>query len=243
MNYAYLFVDTLQNHGYDDAFAQLKKSVEVLKKMVPDYESIHIFNNEKDGKVYEFCQEQGCYHRYIELSRNYYGSNSVHPINILVEKIVQLRNFDPDKEVVLLDIDTLFTNPVPKNIWTPANSTMWNAEFYLVQWRNLGNVLPKLPWTDLGIDFNQWYPMYNSGVVYIPRARRFELCEKALKIVDLLNNGSLPPEDRLGNKLDEQIALSIVLHHAYGQYGALFYSDTFIHHYWKEKQEGIRWWE
>lgn len=243
MNYAYLFVDTLQGHGYEDAFAQLKKSVETLKAVTPNYESIHIFNNEKHGKIYEFCQEQGCYHRYIELSRDYHGSSSFQPITILVEKIIQLRNFDPDKEIVLIDIDTVFTNPVPQGIWGKFNSVMWNAEFYLTEWRNLGNVLPLLPWQELGIDFDDSYPMYNSGVVYIPKERRFELCEKALKIVDLLNDGTFAPEDRLGNKLDEQIALSIVLHHTYGKYGALYYSDGFIYHYWQEKQQGIRWWE
>lgn len=243
MNYAYLFIDTLQGHDYDDAFAQLKKSVEVLKTMVPNYESIHIFNNEKNGKVYEFCQEQGCYHRYIELAREYYSSNSLQPINILVEKIIQLRNFDPDKDVVLLDIDTVFTKPVPEDTWTPFNAVLWNAEFYLTEWRNLGNVLPHLPWATLGIDFNEFYPMYNSGVVYIPKDQRFRLCEKALKIVDLLNDGTFAPEDRLGNKLDEQIALSIVIHDAYGKSGSLLYSDNFIYHYWQEKQQGIRWWE
>jgi hypothetical protein len=103
--------------------------------------------------------------------------------------------------------------------------------------------LPLVPWKEIEINFNDSYVMYNTGTIYIPKKNRKRLCEKALWIVDYLNSGIHKPKNRSGNKLDEQIALSIVLHNEYGQFGNIKYAQDFIYHYWAENQKGIKWWE
>jgi hypothetical protein len=243
MNYSYLYIDKYSGQDSDDFFAQLKKSVSVLKEKQPLRDNIYVFNDQVEGTIKDFCQQEGCIHQPITLSKNYPGSGGSAPINILVEKIISLRDFDENKDIVLLDVDTLFLSPIPEVVWRDGIAAMWNYEYPLTQFRNLDRVLPHLPWSEIGIPFNNSYPMYNTGVVYIPKKHRKEICEKALWIVDKLNDGTYLPEDRAGSKLDEQIGLSIAVHDVYGKYGNVKLCYNVIHHYWKEKQDNIRWWE
>jgi hypothetical protein len=242
MNYSYLFVDNLNGHPYIDGFNELKTSVSVLKK-IEKYSSIHIFNNETSGKTIDYCKAEGLNHNLISISKNYSGSNSVDPISILVEKIISLKNFDSEQEIVLMDIDTAFTQKSPDDIWNSNYAVLSDLEYYLMDWRYLYKVLPYIPWKEIDVNFDNSFPMYNTGVIYIPKKFRKEICEKALWIVDYLNNGTYKPEDRCGNKLDEQIALSIVLHDIYGKYNHIKLAKDFIYHFWAEKQNGIKWWE
>jgi hypothetical protein len=84
--------------------------------------------------------------------------------------------------------------------------------------------------------------MYNTGVVYIPKEHRNEICRNALWIVDRLNDGK-NPEFRYGNKLDEQIGLSIATHHKYLDKGGVFTCKDLINHFWEEKVTGQKWWK
>jgi hypothetical protein len=150
-------------------------------------------------------------------------------------------NFDEDKELVIMDIDTSFTQKIPHEYWDENHIVFDALEYPIMQWRNLDKVLPNIPWKQFDINFDSSFMMYNTGVIYLPKKFRKEICEKALKIVDYLNE-NFDPDERCGNKLDEQIALSIVAHDCYGRYGNIKFSSEYIHHYWKEKQEGINWW-
>jgi len=172
MNYGYIFIDNLNGHVYDDGFNQLKKSISVLKKTKIDYDNIYIFNNEKEGKVVDYCKQENLVHIYINLSRRYDKSDTVNPISILVEKIIALRDFDLEKDIVLLDIDTTFISKPPVGIWNNSDVVLNDAEYYLTQWRNLDKVLPKIPWNEIEISFKDDYIMYNTGVIYIPRSVR-----------------------------------------------------------------------
>lgn len=239
MNYCYLYINKLDGQDKIDLFGQLKKSIQVLKDTEKTHGSIHIFSDSGDHEIKQFSKEQGIFCRPIIQSRDY---KSPGILNILVEKIIQLRDFDSSQDVVLLDVDTVFTNLVPANFWDD-NAVLWSAEYYITQFRNLGNVLPYLPWHEIGIDYSDDFVMYNTGVVYVPKDRRKEICEKALWITDYLNNGKFLPSDRYGNKLDEQIGLSIAIHDAYGKQRKIKTCENFIHHYWNEKDKGYRWWE
>ena len=239
MNYAYLYINRLTGQAQIDLFDQLKTSIKILKTLDPNHGSIHIFNS-GDSEIIKFCEQQGCFSHYINTTRSYGGL-----IDILIEKINILKDFDADQEVTLLDIDTAFINPPSADLWHPNVAVLWSAEYYITQYRNLDKVLPLLPWPDIGIDFNPSYIMYNTGVVYIPKQYRTEICEKALWIVDKLNDGSYDPGDRYGNKLDEQIGLSIAIHDVFGKQGNIKTCEHFIHHYWEEKAktDGNKWWK
>lgn len=241
MNYGYIFVDNLNGHSYEEGFGQLKYSIRDLKKYRTPDEKIYIFNNELEGRNIQFFEQENIDHRYITLSRNYNKSDDINPLNILVEKIISLMNFDEDKDLVLMDIDTSLTQKIPHDFWD-ENYVVFDAlEYPIMQWRNLDKVLPHIPWKQFDINFDSSFMMYNTGVIYLPKKFRKEICEKSLKIVDYLNE-NFDPDERYGNKLDEQIALSIVTHDLYGRFGNIKFSNEYIHHYWKEKQEGINWW-
>lgn len=242
MNYAYLFIDNLNGHSYENGFNELKASITALKKHIDSNDSIIVFNNEISGRNVEFFNENNIIHRYVNPSRNYKGSDKINPISILVEKIISLMNFDESEEIVLMDIDTAVTQKFPKKYWNSNQIVFDNIEYPIMQWRNLDKVLPEIPWKQFDIDFDNSFMMYNTGVIYIPKKFRKEICEKALKIVDYLND-HFEPEERCGNKLDEQIALSIVAHDCFGRFGNIKISSDYIHHYWSERQNNIKWWE
>lgn len=241
MKYSYVFVDNLNGHSYVNGLNELKVSIATLKKL-QSCDSILVFNNEVSGKNIDYFKQENIFHNHINLSRNYGSSDRVNPINILVEKIISLMNYDENEDIVLMDIDTTLKNSIPENFWDHNNVVFDNAEYYIMQWRNLDRVLPQIPWKQFDINFDSSFIMYNTGVVYIPKRFRKELCEKALKIVDYLNE-NFDPKERLGNKLDEQIALSIVCHDCFGRYGNIKLSNNYIEHHWEAKQKGVNWWE
>lgn len=241
MNYAYIFVDNLNGHSYENGLNELKASIESLK-ITQEYESIQVFNNEVEGKNIEYFKENNIIHNHFNLSRNYGGSDNTNPISILVEKIIQLINFDEDQEIVLMDIDTSSQKKIPKDFFNQNTIVFDTVEYPIMQWRNLDKVLPQIPWKQFDINFDSSFMMYNTGVIYIPKKFRKELCEKSLKIVDYLND-NFDPSERCGNKLDEQIALSIVCHDVFGKYGNIKFSSEFIHHHWDDRQNGIEWWK
>jgi hypothetical protein len=242
MIYAYLFVDNLNGHSYVNGIDELRASVNTLKKNISNNDSIVVFNNETSGKNIDFFKDQKISHYHINLSRKYKGSDNINPISILVEKIICLMNFNENEDIVLMDIDTAIVNQIPNDYWDDNHIVFDNIEYPIMQWRNLDKVLPQIPWKDYDINFDSSFVMYNTGVIYIPKRFRKEVCERALKIVDYLND-NFEPEDRCGNKLDEQIALSIVAHDCFGKYGNIKLSSEYIYHYWEERQNNIKWWE
>jgi FkbM family methyltransferase len=241
MNYAYIFVDNLNGHSYKNGLDELRASISTLKKN-QIYNTIQIFNNEFDGKNVEYFGVEKIVHNHFNISRNYGGSNNINPINILVEKIIQLMNFDENQDIVLMDIDTSSQKTIPKDFFNSNYIVFDTVEYPIMQWRNLDKVLPQIPWKDFDVNFDSSFMMYNTGVIYIPKKFRKELCEKALKLVDYMNY-NFDPSERCGNKLDEQIALSIVCHDAYGRFGNIKYSSDYIHHHWEDRQKGIEWWK
>lgn len=241
MNYAYLFVDNLNGHSYENGLNELRASVATFKN-IQKYDSIHVFNNEVKGKNINYFKKENIIHNTINLSRNYMGSDNGNPISILVEKIIQLMNFDEEQDIVLMDIDTSSQKTIPGGFFNSNWVVFDNIEYPIMQWRNLDKVLPQIPWKQFDVNFDSSFMMYNTGVIYIPKKFRKELCEKALNIVDYLNN-NFDPNERFGNKLDEQIALSIVCHDTFGRFGHIKYSSEYLHHHWDDRQNGIKWWE
>jgi len=233
----------MQGQKRQDFYAQVKKSIEVLKNKERNHGSIYLFTDTEDQEIKQYCSDQGCFNKEITLSRKY--STELSEIDILTEKIIQLKNFDQDQDIVLLDVDTLFKANIPEHFWQGDTAVVWRAEYYITQFRNLGNVIPNIPWNEIGIEYNEEFIMYNTGVVFIPKSLRKQVCEKALWITDYLNNGRFLPEDRHGNRLDEQIGLSIAIHEFFGKYGKLKTCDNLIDHFWEEKIQpnGKKWWE
>ena len=242
MNYGYIFVDNLNGHSYDDGFEQLKFSINSLKKHINPEDKIYVFNNELKGRNVDYFNNNGIIHQHIQLSRNYSKSSDLNPLNILVEKIISLINFDENEDIVLMDIDTSIKEDIPTDFWNSNYIVFDRLEYPIMNWRNLHNVLPQIPWKEFEVNFDDSFMMYNTGVIYLPKKFRKELCEKALRIVDYINE-HFDPDERSGNKLDEQIALSIVTHDCYAKFGRIKFSEQYIHHYWKEKQEGVIWWD
>lgn len=240
MNYTYLFVDNLHNHSYKNGLNELKTSIMTFKR-IQKYDTLQIFGTELTDSNIDYFKTENIIFNKIKLSRNYGKSDTCNPINILVEKIIQLMNFDDDKEIVLMDIDTSSHKKIPEDFFNPNCIVFDAVEYPIMQWRNLDKILPQVPWNQFDVNFNDSFMMYNTGVIYIPKKFRKELCEKALQIVDYLNQ-NFEPEERYGNKLDEQIALSIVCHDAYGRFGYIKYSSEYIHHHWRDRQNGIEWW-
>lgn len=237
MNYGYLFITDYEGSPCNNCFDQLKRSIKSIKDVVEEYKSIVIFTNNITEQLKTYGETEEVKIIEIPIVRNYSGL----PIaSVLAHKIFVLQNFDKDEEIVLLDLDTKFKS---KPNWDLNTATLWTQEYQLISARNLHTVLPFIPWETIGINFTEQFTMKNTGVIFIPKEDRKELCEKAIWITDYLNNGSHKPEDRSCNKLDEQIALSIVLEDKYLKYGRLTYAISFVDHYWAENMQGIRWWE
>lgn len=242
MNYAYVYVNRLAGEEREELFLQLKHSIESLQEKERTHGSIHIFSDIVDSNIKNFSKTIGVFNRPIELSRNYV-KDRLSLIDILAEKIIQLRDFDQEQDVALIDVDTEFRVQLPENFWSDDSAVFWKAEYYITQFRNLDKVLPMIPWDQIGINFDPSFVMYNTGVVYVPKKHRKEICEKALWITDFLNNGTFLPEDRYGSKLDEQIGLSIAVHDVYGRNGKIKTCEHIIHHFWEEKTQNIKWWK
>jgi len=240
MNYAYIYINKLQGEERKDLFDQLSKSVETLKVKDKFHGSIHIYSDTQDQESFDFCKEQGCFNHPVPITKNYKNQNL---INILTEKIIQLKNFNEHQEITLIDVDTTFINSPPIDFWSNNSAILWKAEYYIMQFRNLDKILPLIPWDEVDIKFDESFVMYNTGVVYIPKQHRKEICEKALWITDYLNNGQFDPELRYGSKLDEQIGLSIAIHDMFGRLGSIKTCENIIHHFWEEKTKGIKWWK
>jgi hypothetical protein len=171
MNYSYVYVNRLLGIERSDLFSQLKHSIDSLKKKELKHGSIHVFSDKDDFEIINFCREQGCFNNPISLSRQY-SKDNISLIDILTEKIIQLKNFDNNQEVCLLDIDTEFIKAFPEDFWKKDQAVLWKPEYYITQFRNLDKVLPTLPWNELDIDFNESFIMYNTGVVYITKKHR-----------------------------------------------------------------------
>jgi hypothetical protein len=238
MNYAYLYINHQEEPDKTDLFDQLKKSIEILKDKDPTHGSIHIFADCQYPELLSYCRDQGLFLRSIRYNKKYGGI-----LDILVEKINLLKNFNNEQEITLLDIDTACIQNIPENFWKPDHAVLWHAEYYITQFRNLDKVLPTLPLKQLGIDFDQSFIMYNTGVIYIPKNQRQLICETALEIVEILNSDDYDVEFRYGNKLDEQIGLSLAIHQHYSKENKIILCKDYIYHYWEEKTKNIKWWK
>lgn len=237
MNYGYLFITDYEGSPCNNCFEQLKTSIQSIKDVVVNYKSINIFTNTITEELRAYSQAEGVHIVQIPIVRNYSG---VPIASVLVHKIFVLRDFDETEEIVLLDLDTKFTS---KPAWDVNTAMIWAVEYPLLSARNLHTVLPYIPWETIGVKFTEQFTMKNTGVVFIPKADRKELCEKAIWVVDYLNSGQYPPEDRSCNKLDEQIAFSILLEDKYSRDGRLRSTESHVYHYWAENMQEIRWWE
>ncbi len=235
MNYAYLYINRYKGEERTDFFDQLVKSISVLRENTTDA-NVFVYHDPDDVEIVRYCSENSITAKPVHHHRPFHGI-----IRILVEKIFILMDFPADQDVVLLDVDTTFKQHISNNLWG-NNPILWHAEYYITQFRNLENILPYLPWYEVDINFNTSYVMYNTGVVYIPKEHRNEICRNALWIVDRLNDGK-NPEFRYGNKLDEQIGLSIATHHKYLDKGGVFTCKDLINHFWEEKVTGQKWWK
>ena len=236
MNFAYLYINEYENEQDKiDFFEQLKKSIELLKRYTTN-PNIYIYHSHDDSQIQEYCISSGYISKPITYHRPFTGL-----IRILVEKIFILLDFSADQDVVLLDVDTVFKTYVDDSTWGDA-PILWSAEYYITQFRNLDKILPALPWYEVDINFDPSYIMYNTGVVYVPKEGRKEVCRKALWVVDRLNDGK-DPEFRYGNKLDEQIGLSIAISDRYLHKKTIFIANQVIDHFWESKAKGERWWE
>lgn len=236
MNYGYLFVRNYKDLKCSNCFEQIKKSIQSIKDFDPAHEDIIIFADSIDNDLQEYARNNNITLQQITVSREYNGSAIA---SVLVEKIIALLNYDQNKEIVFLDLDTTFTDTPD---WNLETAYLWEPEYPLLSARNLDTVLPFIPWQEIGIEFDETFSMKNTGVIFIPKEDRKEVCSKALWIADYLNNGMYKPEDRSCNKLDEQIGLSIVLEQYYGKQGKLQFASSFVYHYWAENMDGIKWW-
>lgn len=236
MNFAYLYINEYENEQDKfDFFEQLKKSIELLNRHTQN-PKIYIYHSTGDSEIRDYCLINGYISKPISYHRPFTGL-----IKILVEKIFILKDFPDDQDVVLLDVDTAFKSYTDDSVWGNI-PILWSAEYYITQWRNLDKILPSLPWYEVDIKFDTSYIMYNTGVVYIPKNDRKEICRKALWITDRLNDGK-DPEFRYGNKLDEQIGLSIAICDRYLYKEGIFISNQIIDHFWESKSKGEKWWE
>lgn len=164
-------------------------------------------------------------------------------LNILVEKIMAMRDIAEGCECVVIDLDTEIVGNFHEILGKPPVVTAWPIlcarEYPLYSERNLGNVLPQIQFESLGIDFDPAFYMYNTGFIFIPSIVRRVLCAKALLLVDAIHR--FAAEDRYGDKLDEQIALSIVLQSQF-RHNILTVEGRFLKHFWREAMAGKKWW-
>lgn len=158
-------------------------------------------------------------------------------LDALVKKIQALRYFPEDQEMVVMDCDTEVSAPYD-GCFEQGVPVLCNGEYHILSMRNLGAVLPQcqLPGE---VQIVETCEMMNSGVVYIPKERRRELADYALAIVDEL--GRFPADQRFGDKLDEQIALSIVVQWAYPKVDQAAFHG--LDHHWPKVHSNIRYWE
>jgi len=211
MKYLYLLIEKYKGEiKTPNLLNKIKHSTVSLEKIMNVApENIIIANPEPSKEFVKWIQEKKYSTYTFKLSKNYKTTITWDRLNIFIEKAIQLIKFDED--VVYLDIDTEIIKDISPLLFHDTAS-LWEAEWNFTTARNLGNILPKLPFNKININYDTSFKMCNAGFVWIPSNKRKQLCEKVLWIVDTLNNGSYPESDRICNDLDEQIAFSIVLH-------------------------------
>jgi hypothetical protein len=232
MNWGYLYVTNYKDLNCEDCFDQLKHSVKSLKEKVSIIDSINIYSDLITDELKEWCDKEGLLLHKIEVQREYSGLDIS---SVVAQKLFILRDYDQTKEFTLIDIDTEFINDPNFDSNTP---TIWNIEYPLISARNLDTLMPLITFEEIGVEFNLNMTMKNTGLIYVPKKDRKEISEKAIWLVDYLNNGKHKPEDRVCNKLDEQISLSILLEFFYPSINT---AEWFLNHYWANKMDGIKW--
>jgi hypothetical protein len=252
MKYLYLVVEQLNGKILiPDILPKFEFSFHSLRHHVPESKeprAIIVYSVDPSERLKTLCWLESAELRIIELCRNYPNTtpNYDSKLNILVEKIVLLRDFDPDRECVYMDLDTEIVGDFSSLLTDKAALNCTEYPLVSPPARNLDRVLPFLPYKNWDVRWNPNYKMCNAGFVFIPKAIRKDLCVKALHIVDFLNNGTFPGVDRICNGLDEQIALSIVLQDRFGD--TLIQVPQYINHFWLQSilraqgEEHIKWW-
>lgn len=242
MKYLYLLIETFKGEVRSPGLLKkLEFSINSLRKVVGvQPQDIIIANPEPSPEFIEFINKNGYVHKLFTLSRDYKVNVHWGKINILVEKIIQLATFDKE-DAVLIDLDTeVIGNFTP--LLGSDNAVLWEPEWPLMGGRNLGSTLPKIPFNQVGINFDGSFMMYNSGFVWIPTLVRKQMCDKALWITDYFHNGTFNDADRVCSGLDEQIGFSIVLHEFFGKHNKLAFAKPYINHYWDKQLRNEQWW-
>lgn len=243
MKYLYLVVEEYQGRRLiSDILPKFEFSLSSLYQVIPkSLGNVVVYSFCPSSDLLELCARHNTRVQTIRQARTYPGDpHNPRPfiLDILVEKIVVLRDFPESEECVLLDLDTkvladflgLFdTRPV-----------MGIREYPLLSERNLHKVLPFMPFEEMGIRWNPDFFMYNSGFLFIPSKVRRQLCEKALLIVDRMN-AMFPGGERYGNGLDEQIAFSIAIQDHFQQ-NIQTVEGQYFKHFWPESMAGETWW-
>ena len=223
MNFAYLIVPGCNNCPYDDGLILLQKSINSLRKYLPE-SKIYIYygyDESSKNKIYEiedFIKNNELIPKNIGHLKHEFGriefdhvANSIknpYRLNILIEKIYILLNHNENEEICFIDLDTEFKSNITEFNFDKINPILYNNENPLLDQRGLGDFFK-----NINYNIDNKSRMFNSGFIYIPLKERKKIAQECIDLVLEMNKYS--DKKRLAKDLDEQIAISIIVYKYY----------------------------
>ena len=218
MNYVYLLVLGCNEYGKNyNGLDKLKFSIDSLKRNTTKYNKIYLYYGydetsfERIEPIQKFCSDNNIIGiNFGKLKHDFdichaRGISNPYRLNILVEKIYILINHDLSEEMCFIDIDTEFNKNIDNYEFDLSKPILWNNEGNLQNSRNLGNFF-----NSINYELDPTTRMYNSGVIFIPLNIRKQIGQEAIKLV--LEMNKYDDSQRVAKDLDEQIALSVIIH-------------------------------
>lgn len=246
MNFAYLLVEGCYGYGKDyEGLPKLKFSIDSLRKNFDDVQNIYLYYGydelvQKDvDKIEKFCADNNVILKNFgklkhQFAKSFRESSNPYQQSLLIEKMYMLKNHDKNEDICYVDLDTEFT-PAMKNYKFDLNRPMFHKkEDILVNVRHLGDFFNKKK-----MRVPDTYRMYNSGIIFVPKRKRQEIGRIAVGLI-LRFNSDPDDRDRICNRLDDQIAISIAVQNAYKEINLM---EDRVLHYWSSVIENNRYWE
>lgn len=246
MNYVYLLVPGCNEYGKNyNGLDKLKFSIDSLKKNTINYNKIYLYYGydetsfERIEPIQNFCSDNNIIGINIGKLKHDFGIchargiSNPYRLNILVEKIYILINHDPSEEICFIDIDTEFHKNINNYEFDLSKPILWENEGNLYNSRHLGNFF-----NSINYELDPSTMMYNTGVIFIPLNIRNQIGQEAINLV--LEMNKYDDSQRVAKDLDEQIALSVIIH-KYFKNNINFFNNV-LNHYWSKVHNGEEYW-
>lgn len=246
MNYVYLLVPGCNGYGKNYCgLEKLKFSIDSLKNNTTKYNKIYLYYGydesciDKMESIERFCNDNNIIGINFGYLKHDFGIcharciSNPYRLNILVEKIYILINHNLDEEICVVDIDTEFNKNIDEYQIDITKPILWENEGVLLHKRNL-----KEFFKTMNYEVDSTTNMYNTGFIFVPSNIRKQIGEESIKLVMEMNK--YEDSQRCAKDLDEQIALSVIIHKYFK--GNINFFNKILNHYWRKVHNNEEYW-